>query len=607
MTTVSSALKLAPMPRKENGFGNKSSFGFKKTKAISQGKGVGAAGNYPSDRRYGSTVQRSIIEQYNLDSDWVKWRRGFEYYNKGAWYRLKDYDPITRTYTDSQLKSKLYQGTDSEVDVIFDGYKFATKNADSNNHYVMKRFTVSPVDLGTITTVQNDPFVYPDKKAFREVWCKGKPGKDSRLLTKMIGERISDGETEATLAWLLTEDELPALFIGKSWPERPTEVISEISEAVFDNTLWAQQNSLDVDSLLGKVVYTPDFFKERASLVAANVYDTRDYFGIELTDKGQGEVIVLDNDANALPPSLYDINDLTPIISDPNGGFTLTGTYIYEKDRYQRFYKNQYLTGDLAVQGADLFSYSVMPYRILGAERRNGKILLKSEPFISEFRFTKPTGGNATLIFTDNSFTKMEIDEYDGLYYHKQGHIKDELWMRLDTDVDPWMDEIFTSGNPLKPATIYTCSCPNYSQAMLRAPQESEDEGTRRINRQRRYPLPTAQGRADFDQIGLGKAAGKIESWESKEHRLGFKMCKHTVAAMFINNLKVKEPNSYPTVEARESFEEKLNKDIAEVGEEFNDSYRRGGLTTLEIVFALAQGLNLDEVETAYVVLNSSF
>ena len=607
MTTVSSALKLAPMPRKENGFGNKSSFGFKKTKAISQGKGVGAAGNYPSDRRYGSTVQRSIIEQYNLDSDWVKWRRGFEYYNKGAWYRLKDYDPITRTYTDSQLKSKLYQGTDSEVDVIFDGYKFATKNADSNNHYVMKRFTVSPVDLGTITTVQNDPFVYPDKKAFREVWCKGKPGKDSRLLTKMIGERISDGETEATLAWLLTEDELPALFIGKSWPERPTEVISEISEAVFDNTLWAQQNSLDVDSLLGKVVYTPDFFKERASLVAANVYDTRDYFGIELTDKGQGEVIVLDNDANALPPSLYDINDLTPIISDPNGGFTLTGTYIYEKDRYQRFYKNQYLTGDLAVQGADLFSYSVMPYRILGAERRNGKILLKSEPFISEFRFTKPTGGNATLIFTDNSFTKMEIDEYDGLYYHKQGHIKDELWMRLDTDVDPWMDEIFTSGNPLKPATIYTCSCPNYSQAMLRAPQQSEDEGTRRINRQRRYPLPTAQGRADFDQIGLGKAAGKIESWESNEHRLGFKMCKHTIAAMFINNLKVKEPNSYPTVEARESFEEKLNKDIAEVGEEFNDSYRRGGLTTLEIVFALAQGLNLDEVETAYVVLNSSF
>ena len=76
---------------------------------------------------------------------------------------------------------------------------------------------------------------------------------------------------------------------------------------------------------------------------------------------------------------------------------------------------------------------------------------------------------------------------------------------------------------------------------------------------------------------------------------------------MFIENLKVKEPNSYPTLEAREAFEEKLEEDVAEVGEEFSASYKRGGLTTLEIIFALAQGLNLDEVETAYVVLNSKF
>ena len=423
----------------------------------------------------------------------------------------------------------------------------------------------------------------------------------------MIGERLSDGETEATLSWLLTADDLPALFVGKSWPEQPTEVISEISEAVFDNTAWAIDNGLDVNSLVGKVVYTPEFFKERDLLTASTVRDARDYFGIEVLDKSNSEIIVLDNDAEDLPPSLYDINQLKPIIKDPNGVFTLRGTYIYQKQRYQRFYGNQYLTGDLAVENADFFSYSVMPYRILGAERKNGKILLKSAPFISELRFTKPAGGSGTLIFTDNSFTKIDIDEYNGAYYHKQGHIKDELWMRIDTDVDPWMDEVFTTGNPLSPATIYTCSCPNYSQAMLRAPQMTEDEGTRKINRQRRYPLPTAQGRADFDQIGLGQAAGKIESWETRDHQMGFKMCKHTVAAMFINNLKVKEPNTYPSLNAREAFEGKLDKDIAEVGEEFQSSYKRGGLTTLEIIFALAQGLNLDEVETAYVVLNSKF
>ena len=142
---------------------------------------------------------------------------------------------------------------------------------------------------------------------------------------------------------------------------------------------------------------------------------------------------------------------------------------------------------------------------------------------------------------------------------------------------------------------------------MLRAPQDTQGAGTRKANRQTKYPLPTVKGRADFDQIGLSQAAGRIESWESREHRMAFKMCKHSIAAMFIEKLKLKEPNSYPTIDAREAFEEKLSKDIAEVGDEFIASYKRGGITTLEIIFALAQGLNLDEIETAYVVLNSNY
>ena len=60
-----------------------------------------------------------------------------------------------------------------------------------------------------------------------------------------------------------------------------------------------------------------------------------------------------------------------------------------------------------------------MPYQILGAERVGGKILLKSAPFVSELRFTKPPGGSASLVFTDYSFTKLESDEYNGVYYHK--------------------------------------------------------------------------------------------------------------------------------------------------------------------------------------------
>ncbi len=180
-------------------------------------------------------------------------------------------------------------------------------------------------------------------------------------------------------------------------------------------------------------------------------------------------------------------------------------------------------------------------------------------------------------------------------------------WMRVDTDVDPWMDEIFTSGRPLKPATMYSCSCPNYTQAILRAPQETEDNQSRKVNRQRRYPLPTVMGQADLTGTGVQQAAGRMESWESREHKMSFKMCKHSIASMFIERIKTKEPSTYPTLDSRLAFEEKLTKEMDMVDQKFAASYKRGGITALEIIFAMAQGLNLDDVELAYVVLNSKF
>jgi hypothetical protein len=284
----------------------------------------------------------------------------------------------------------------------------------------MKRTTVSNPDIGRITSVLNDPTKYPRQKANHEIWCKGSPGTQSRLLFQMIGERLTDGETEANLDFILTDDEKPALFIGKSWPEALTEVIAEVNEAVLDSTQWFQERQSNEQELVGKVVYIPQFFVERpvSSPSTFNIADASEYWGVELVDKGVGEVQILDNDTT-LPPSLYDISTLDPILSDPAGGYTIEGTYIYKKDVYQRFYGQQYLTGELATDTVDTISYTVMPFVIRGVERRNGKILLRSVPFISELKFT------------DYSFTKHEIDEYNGAYYHKSGHVNDELWMRL--------------------------------------------------------------------------------------------------------------------------------------------------------------------------------
>ena len=142
---------------------------------------------------------------------------------------------------------------------------------------------------------------------------------------------------------------------------------------------------------------------------------------------------------------------------------------------------------------------------------------------------------------------------------------------------------------------------------MLRAPQSTQDAGTRKINRQRRYPMPTVMSPTDYDNLALNQAAGTIESWASEKDLFAFRLCKHTIAAMFIEHIKVKEPNDYPSFDSREKFEEKLRKDIEEVAEEFAASYRRGGITALEVIFAMSQALGMDEVETAYVVLNANF
>ena len=603
------------MPRKQNGFGNSRSLGFKGAGRVDKGKGVGAPGSYPRNRGYGSSVQRTVIEKYNLDSDWVKWRKGFEYYNRAAWYRLSednpDYDPTEPVSENNpklipaQIKSKLYQGTPYEVDVVFDGYKFATKSADSNNHYVMKRTTTSSPDLGVVTAVYNDELKYPEYKKYKELRVQGTPGADSRLLLNMIGERITDGETEATLNYVLNSSNHPAVYVGKTYEEPTTVTVS-----VPTNTIQLNREFTDPQELVGKIVWIKDFFVEKptGSFDSFEIVEAPYYFGVRSKDTVQNtKIVVLDPQDEVLPPSLYDISSLPEVFSSTAADYTVQGLHIYQKDLYQRYFGSQYLTGDVVAGEVETASYSILPFTILGVSSENGILQLKSVPFISELKLYSPPDSNATLVFTDYSFTKLSIDEYDGRYYHAPGKPGDSPWMRLNTDVNPWMDEVFTTGNSLRPATVYTCSCPNHSHSILRAPQATQDDGTRKVNRQRKYPLPTVLGKSDFESIGTNSVAGFIESWESREHRMGFKMCKHSIAAMFIDKLKVQEPNKYPTEEAREAFEEKLIKEVIEVSEEFDVSYKRGGITTLEIVFALAQGLNLDEVEQAYVMLNSTF
>ena len=81
-----------------------------------------------------------------------------EYYFQGAYL---DFEEITAI---------LYQGTDYEVPVTFDGW-FATKN-DSRTHYCVHRTIDQNRQLGFITEIEASPTGYPEQFKNREIFAK---------------------------------------------------------------------------------------------------------------------------------------------------------------------------------------------------------------------------------------------------------------------------------------------------------------------------------------------------------------------------------------------------------------------------------------------------
>ena len=585
------------MPRKQNGFGNPKSFAFKGNGRIDVGKVKGASGVYPSNRRYGSAVFRTIIEQFDKNSNWVKWRKGFEYYNQAAWYRLEQYDPLTEEYVEAVINSILFQGTAEEVSVKFDGYKFATQDSDTNNHYVIKR-TLDEDSAYSIGTVRE---IRPDEKN-DTVEIKITAGPNVEAVLNMIGDRITDGETAATIDWVLQKDGIPGLYIGKTKPNELAKATVEVPLADLQASPWLQERNNNLQELVNEIVYLPDFYQRRSTAEIAEgdgeVLDYSNFFEVRTKLKEENQrVIIFDyDDEDLLPPTLYDLAELpeNSLIVETRGDSEIDGIFVFDKSLYQPFFGITYLTGDLAVSTVETFSYVLLPFKIQAVLQQGDKVLLESVPFMAELKGYGDLT-DASIRLAPNSFTKINADE------DKPG------WRVLNTDINPYIDEIFTTGNNLVPDTIYACSCPSYSKAILRAPQQLQNSDTRKINRQRRYPLPTAMSANDYENLGLNQAAGIVESWATRSDLREFRMCKHTVAAMFIEHIRMQEPNDYPSVESRIAFEEKLRKDIEEVAAEFIASYKRGGITALEVIFAMAQSLGMDEVETAYVVLNANF
>ena len=210
-------------------FCNANSFAFKGNGRVDKGKGTGAFGFYPSNRQFGSSVYRTIIENWNLNSNWSKWRKGYELYSIAAYSLLRveneNFDsglPVSDDnlqYIQATLESLLYQGTDYEIKTLFKALEMPTMKSDVNTHYVVKRFIEEDAELGIITSrVTNN---IAEQIKYNEVWFRGIPSTRGRLLLQMENERITDNETEATLKTVLTKSsnlnlDIPAVYKGKT-------------------------------------------------------------------------------------------------------------------------------------------------------------------------------------------------------------------------------------------------------------------------------------------------------------------------------------------------------------------------------------------------------
>ena len=589
------------MPRKQNGFGNTKSFAVSGAEKVNhrtdKGKGRGAAGQYPSNRRYGSSITRSAIEQWDLDSTWARWRKGMEYYYQAAYLAFEETNAV------------LFQGTEVEVPVTFSGYRFATKNADSRTHYAIQRTIDDNVILGFVEEVYNDPTEYPEYYNNREIWIKVIASRNilsDLALIRAQGERVGTGTTAANVKYILKTDGRPTQYIGKSGPEgvsvRSTIPLNEVLQSAY-----VQENG--VQSLVGEIVYQPDFYTLRNTTVFDQFIDFNEAFAVRTNEIEGGVRISILDGSNDLPPTLEDIKELTPIVETTSGTTQLLGDFVFRKSDYQRFFGKQYLTADVVKQEVSDLAYAIMPYTILGVKEDTANNLLEitSVPFQATMSLFVPIAQERLVVLSDNSFTTMEDDiDSNGNYNHELGAPGEELWKKLNLDVDPWQDQTFVQGQTLLFADLYTCSCPAYLHAKIRNPEARDEEG-RRTNRQSRAPAPTAKGAGTYDRAGTAKVSSIIDTWATEQYKRGFKVCKHTIASMFINKIRVMEPNTFPSYEARENFEKKLAKDIQEVADEFNDQLKRSEITTVEIVYALAEALNLDDVELGYVMQSASF
>ena len=559
------------MPKKQNGFGNPKSFSIKGiNKIVNQGKRKQQSGFYPSDRHYGSSVTRSIIQKWDLDSTWTRWRKGLEYYYRGAYLEL------------NKLSSKLHQGTPYEIPLSLTGYKFATKDADTRSHYVIKREPTTKTTYAIIEKIYNNPTLHLDKFRKNEIYTevKHKTIEDGIVIQKSIGETVVNKKgVSANITNVLTSDGRPSVYIGKSLEKSVNVKVILNAEELLKIDLIKKEG---INTLINKIIFIPNITIERIKKKSDKFQDYAYTFNVNIeNDISRTEIEILEK-GDELSLSLNDITQLKKLYAS-TADIIINGSFEFLKENYQSFWGKEYVNAESVRNEISLLSYDILPFMVefIKHDEENNTIELSASALNSALNLYSKLNNKSKIVFADNSFTKIS------------NNTENEGWQDFDIDIKPWEDPTFVSGDELTIATIYACSCPAYSHAKIRNPEQYDDKGNKR-NIQSRAPAPTAGGSNSYENKGVLDLASVIDSWATKKYKRGFKICKHTIAARYADNIKTLEPNSVPSYETRLKFEEKLTSEIEEVGDEFKAQLRRSDVSILDIVLALSESLNFN-------------
>ena len=120
---------------------------------------------------------------------------------------------------------------------------------------------------------------------------------------------------------------------------------------------------------------------------------------------------ILDN-TTTLPPSLLDINNLTPIFKTDKAVGQLGANFVLENQIIRGSFGKQYLTADVVRDQVETLSYSIMPWTIRSVlvDPDTDTLSLEAEPFQSSAKMYTPKEEERWIIMSDNSFTHEEPD-----------------------------------------------------------------------------------------------------------------------------------------------------------------------------------------------------